>query len=162
MKKAEYPEVLNRLDQAYDCWEEQMWVMRVKRHLCKIRNPNYVPIATEVGFPIDGTEQARKLLLSVVKGGNPETLLPAFRKDYPVKPDLSFPVSKVESVPQDEENPDFREISFFATWDMVHFPYYVARWNACSRRIFYLPEDLSLQLEATSLKKVTARDLRLP
>lgn len=163
-------DVFNRLDQAYACWEEDMWRSRLRRRLSQFTAPitksSYEPRATEVGFPIDGANKTKQLLLESISKGTLDHLLPAFySKGIRSKKTHSMEelkrIDTLKTVAEkDAAYPD--EIIAGCWWEEFHFPYYLGRWNSSSRRVYYIPNDLMLLLEATSLKGLTLRDVRLP
>lgn len=158
--------MLDRLDQAYACWEEGMWRARVRRQFSDLAEPNRKAKIVETGFPVDGAQRTKQLLLEAVSRGNADYLLPSFReKGYTSRPDLDpEEADRLEKIPDVLERyevyPDAMIVG--AAWEEFHFPYYLGKWSTSSRRIYYLPDDLTLQLQATSLKGLTLRDIKLP
>ncbi len=162
--------VFNRLDQAYACWEEDMWRERLRRRRSQfaaaITKSGYESRATEVGFPVDGAHKTKQLLLETVSRGNLDYLLPSFySRGITSKKLLSIEeVQRIDALKtlEEKEAAYTDEIIAGVRWEEFHFPYYLGKWNLSSRRIYYIPSDLMLLLETTSLKGLTFRDIRLP
>lgn len=143
-----------------------MWRARLRRRLCQFNNPNYEPKATEAGFPVDGAHKTKQLLLEAISRGSLDYLLPTFySKGITAPKTLSLEelqrIKKLEDQ-KEKEAAYTEEIVAGTRWEEFHFPYYLGKWNAASRRIYYVPNDLMLLLETTSLKGLTFRDIRLP
>lgn len=142
-----------------------MWRARMRRRLHQFVTPGYNPSITEVGFPVDGAHKTKQLLLESVSRNNLDYLLPAFRSKI-----TSIGLPSIEKIQQVKDtrimgqgNARFTEEEEAATlWEEFHFPYYLGKWNASSRRIYYIPTDLMLLLEVTRLKGLTFRNARLP
>lgn len=166
MKQPTYPEVFDRLDQAYALWEEDMWRARLRRRICQFTDSRYEFKATETGFPVDGAHKTKQLLLEAVSRGNLDYLLPAFySKGIATPKKLSFEeLQRIKDLKDQKEKEEAfsEEIVAGARWEEFHFPYYLGKWSTSSRRIYYIPNDLMLLFEATSLKGLTFRDIRLP
>ena len=149
-----------------------MWRARIRRRLSQFTLTDYKPGLTEVGFPVDGAHKTKQLLLETVSRGNLDYLLPAFRsKGITFKQEASLNELEVElqriKAAKDLKDKATKgliseEKMAGSKWEEFHFPYYLGKWSASSRRVYYLPDDLILLLEATSLKGVTFRDVRLP
>ncbi len=151
MKKPSHPEVFDRLDQAYRYWEEEMWRKKILRSLFTLNDAGYLPDITEKGYPVDGHEDTRTMLLEAATREDLSYLLPAFRSQG------------IETKPAYKEDGGLSpESKASVYWNEFHFPYYLGEWNAQSRRIYYLPRDLILMLQATSLKGYTFRDIHYP
>ena len=160
--KTNQPEVLDRLDQAYACWEEGMWRTRIGRQFIETKDPKDLG---EKGFPVDGTHKTKKLLLEAISRGSADYLLPDVRKRFPSRPEVNIEAMKyVQSLQSivEKRAAYTAEMQVSAKWEALHFPYYLGKWSVSSRRIYYLPDDLVLQLQATSLKELTFRDVKLP
>ena len=163
-------EVFSRLDQAYACWEEGMWRERLFRRFRQftavIKKSSYEPGATETGFPVDGAHKTKQLLLEAVTRGNLDYLLPAFySKGITAKKPLSMEEIQRADTLTAEERAKFyndEETAAAVQWEEFHFPYYLGKWSSSSRRIYYIPSDLMLLLETTSLKGLTFRDIHMP
>ncbi|MDP2655260.1 MAG: hypothetical protein Q8P17_01730 [bacterium] len=166
MKQSTTPEVFDRLDQAYALWEEDMWRARLRRRLCQFNNPDYEPKVTEAGFPVDGAHKTKQLLLESVLRGNLDYLLPSFySKGITERKSISLEeLKRIEDLedPVEKKAAYTVEVEAGARWEEFHFPYYLGKWNSSSRRIYYVPDDLILLLESTSLKGLTFRDIHLP
>ena len=163
-------DVFGRLDQAYACWEEDMWRSRIRRRLSQfaasITKSSYEPRVTEVGFPVDGAHKTKQLLLESVSRGNLDYLLPAFySKGITLNKDIGpkeFAHVETLKTLEEKDTAFTDEMIADARRTEFHFPYYLGKWSASSRRIYYIPSDLMLLLETTSLKGLTFRDIRLP
>lgn len=164
--KPNQPEVFDRLDQAYACWEEHMWKNRLRRKLSELNEPNYKARINEIGFPVDNAHKTKQLLLEAVSRGSADYLLPDIRKKgYVSKPEVNLQeLKRVEKIPNALEKSDAYtdDMRVSAQWDEFHFPYYLGKWNVFSRRVYFLTDDLVLQLRTTSLKGLTLRDIKLP
>lgn len=145
--------VFSRLDQAYACWEEDMWRTKIQRQVFQLSNPNYKPELFETGFPVDGSHKTKQLLLESVSKGSLDYLLPMSHSK-----EIEQRLSSGEEV----RKMDYGEGKVAGLWNQLHFPYYLGKWSASSRRIYYIPNDLMLLLEATSLRGLTFRDVHLP
>ena len=157
MQKKGYPKVFDRLDQAYSCWEEEMWRIQLSQHLSQI-NSEETNIAV-TGYPVEGFEKTRSMLLEATTRGNLSYLLPDFcREGITKKPKLSKELIETE-IASGHLSAEFHAS---AGWEEFHFPYHLGQWNSTARRIYHLPEDLVLMLQATSLKGRTFNDLRFP
>jgi len=166
LKKPETTDVLNRLDEAYACWEEGMWRTRIRRRVFQLANPNYQPRITEVGFPVDGANEAKQLILETASRNSLDYLLPSIHSQISV----SVRWENLKQAPRIKDLFDSNqrieaftdEMEASIKWEEYHFPYYLGKWNASSRRVYYVPTDLMLLLEATKLDGLTFRGARLP
>ena len=158
MIKNSYPKVFDRLDQGFSNWEEEMWAMQLSRHLSQIKDVE--PDITQVGYPVDGFEETRSKLLQVATREDLSHLLPDFRETWSSSEPPSCSKDRVAAEIASGKLSD--EVLLSARWYRLHLPYYLGQWNTNSRRIYHLPEDLVLMLQATSLRGRTFRDLRFP
>ena len=156
MNRAHSPEVFNRLDQAYSYWEEEMWRLQLQSHKSSLLG--YKLDITETGYPTVGYEKTPSLLLEASTRDDLSYLLPTFRQHGISEAQLSKERTEVEVA---SGNPS-AEFKASARWQEFHFPHNLGKWNASSRRIYIIPQDLVLMLQATSLKGRTYRDLRYP
>lgn len=152
-----HPEVFQRLEQAFGCWEEEMWKLQTKQRLSLFSGEK--PDIAETGYPVDEFEDTRSMLLQAATAPSHDYLLPDFRSQgIQEKPKLSSEQIALE-IAGGRASPEFNAS---VRWYEYHFPYYLGKWNAHSRRIYHLPQDLVLMLQATSLRGHTYRDLRYP
>lgn len=161
--KTPYPPVFDRLDQAFAFWDEEMWMLKVTRHVRSLRKSGALPLPHQNGYPVDGREHTRAMLINVMSPEGLDALLPkTLLKLYDKQPE--FGEEDIDQIEQlsDWDNPRHGEFEANVLWDTFHFPYHLGRWNASSRRIYYLTEELMMQLRVTSLRGMTLRDLHVP
>ncbi|MDB4991768.1 MAG: hypothetical protein JWL75_13 [Parcubacteria group bacterium] len=157
MTKDSYPRVFDRLDQAYSYWEEEMWKIQLRQHFARLRNEEVSIV--ETGYPVEGFEKTRSMLLEAATRDDLSYLLPNFRRQgITKKPELGKERMDAEIASGNISD----EFCAVARWEQFHFPHRLGQWNATARRIYHLPEDLVLMLQATSLRGRTFADLRFP
>ena len=156
-RKNSYPEVFDRLEQAFGVWEEEMWTQKIWRQRGELLHGS--SNASLVGYPVDNCEQTRELLMHAATQPDCEYLLPEIRSvGYPERPcDIAEEIELMKQTGLHTE-----KMIAFDSWYPFHFPYYLGLWNSDSRRIFYIPEDLVLMLQTTSLRGHTFDDIRYP
>ena len=160
MKKKSYPEVFNRLDQAFMVWEQLMWRMNMTRHVLRDKDSDLTEEQRSLkngfrGYPFENSAETKERLLKAVAQNNLSRLLPEYIPEGVVLENIC----DITRMPKkaDAKNPQIAAFS-----DELLFPYLLGRWCQSSRRMYYLSDDLVNLLDATSLKGVCLGDIKLP